>query len=162
MNHLRPPAVVLVAALATAGASAGASPSFAGKVCGLVPARSATAIPGISPRCTNAPPSRGPGSTLSTGNWAGKTPGSGLQLTIALYADKGALQLATRNLNQGLPGAPRKVTGIGSAAFEGSGASAVGIHFVVGKYVAYVTLNTTGKAQRTSLEAFAKAVAARL
>lgn len=84
-----------------------------------------------------------------------------MQVTVALYTDQGALQLATRNLKQGLPGGtPRKVAGIGSAAYEATGATSTGLHFRVGKYIAYLTLN---KPRATaSLETLAKAVAARL
>lgn len=158
------PAVIVCAALATASV-AGAAPSFTGNVCAMVSAKQVTAIAGVSSKCTNAKPSQGPGSKLYVGNWAGLTPQSPtVQVTVAVYTDSGALQLAKQNLKQGLPGPPKKVAGIGSAAYEAKGALAVGIHVAVGKYIAYLSLNSIGAPPKsaTVLEPLAKAVAARL
>jgi hypothetical protein len=154
-------AVIVFAVLVTAP-TAGAAPGFRGKVCAMVSAKQVTAIDGVSPKCTNAKPSRGPGSTIYVGNWKGLTPRSPtVQITVAVYTDTGALQLAKHNLKQGLPGPPKKVAGIGSAAYEGKGALSVGIHVSVGKDIAYITLNTIGKPPKsaTVLEPLAKAVA---
>jgi hypothetical protein len=131
----------------------------------MVSAKQVTAIAGVSSNCTNAKPSQGPGSTIYVGNWPGMTPKSPtVQVTVAAYTDAGALQLATHNLKQGLPGPPKKVTGIGSAAYEAKGALSAGVHVMVGKYIAYISLNTIGTPPRTAavLEPLAKAVAARL
>jgi len=157
-------AILVFAALATASA-AGAAPGFNGKVCAMVSAKQVTAIAGVSSKCTNAKPSQGPGSTTYVGNWAGLTPTSPtVQVTVAVYTDTGALRLAKQNLKQGLPGPPKKVAGIGSAAYEAKGALSVGIHVAIGKYIAYISLNTIGTAPKsaTVLEPLAKAVAARL
>jgi len=158
------PAIVLLAALATASAAA-AAPGFNGKVCGLVSAKQVTALAGVSSKCTNATPSKGLGSTMYVGNWAGLTAKSPtVQVTVALYSDAGAFKLAQQNLKQGLPGPPKKVAGIGSAAYEAKGALSVGIHFTIGKYIVYVSLNTIGTPPKsaTMLEPLAKAVAAGL
>lgn len=87
-----------------------------------------------------------------------------IHATVSLYTDQGSLQLAKRNLNQGLPGTPRKVARIGSAAYEATGGLSTAIHFNVGKYIVFVSLNTVGTPPRStaSLEALAKTVAARL
>jgi hypothetical protein len=157
--------LALTLAALAAASSAGAHSSFNGNVCGLLAAKQIAAIPGVSPQCTNAKPSKGLGSTISLGNWAGKTPRSPhLQITVSLYTDAGALQLAKRNLDQGLPATPRKVAGIGVGAYEAIGASAAGIHFAVGKDVVYISLNTIGAPPRStaSVEAVARAVAAKL
>ena len=157
-------AALVFAALATASA-AGAAPGFKGNVCAMVPARQVTAIAGVSSKCTNAKPSQGPGSRIYVGNWPGQTPKSPtVQVTVAVYTDTGALQLAKQNLKQGLPGPPKKVAGIGSAAYEAKGALSVGIHVSVGKYIVYINLNTIGTPPKsaTALEPLAKAVAARL
>jgi hypothetical protein len=37
---------------------------------------------------------------------------------VPLSTDSGALQLATHDLKQGLPGTPKRVGGIGSAAYD--------------------------------------------
>ncbi len=46
-----------------------------------------------------------------------------------------------RNLNQGLPGAAKKLAGVGSAAYQASGAGAAAIRFTVGKYITLISLN---------------------
>ncbi len=152
----------VLATLAVAG-TAGARSSFTGNVCGLVSAKQVATIPGLSTRCTRSR-SAGLGSTIFTGNWAARSArGPRLQVTISVYRDQGALRLAKRNLAQGLPGGtPRKVTGIGTAAFEATGAGAIGIQFAVGKDIVYVTLTPIGKARSAALEAIARAIASRL
>ena len=155
-------AVFVVLALAE---PAEARSNFNRNVCTLLSAKQVTAVPGVSTNCTNAKPSRGLGATNYIGNWAGKTPRSArLQVTVSLYTDTGALQLARRNLKQGLPGPPRKVAGIGSAAYEAIGALSSGVHFATGKYVVYVSLNTIGSPPRStvSIEGIAKAIASKL
>jgi hypothetical protein len=158
-------AFLVFAVLAAAPAAGGAAAGFKGNVCTLVPAKQVTAIAGVSSKCVNAKPSPGPGSTIYVGNWAGFTSRSPtVQVTVAVYTDTGVLARAKQNLAQGLPGPPRRVSGIGSAAFEGKGAGAVGIHVSVGTYIAYISLNAIGKPPKsaTVLEPLAKAVAARL
>jgi hypothetical protein len=157
-------ALAVFATLAAASA-AGARSGLSVDVCRMLSAKEVTAIPGVSSKCTNAKPANGPGSTIYTANWAGTTPKSpSLQVTVSLYTDSGALQLAKRNLNQGLPGTPKRVTGIGSAAYEATGASSTGVQFNVGKYIASIRLTTMNKPQRSTapIEAIAKAIARRL
>jgi hypothetical protein len=151
--------VALLALTATSAASAGTG--FAGNVCTLIPARQIAPIVGSPSHCTKAPTTQGPGSTMYVGTWTGPAGSPHLQLTISAYSDQGVLQMAKLNLRQGLPGGtPKRVTGIGSAAYEASASKSTGIHFSVGKYVAYLTL---GKPRATaSLEALAKTIAARL
>ena len=156
--------LALFAALATASA-APARTSVAVDACRLLTAKQVTAVQGVSPKCASAKPMAGPGSTIYEGNWAGKTPRSaGLQVTVSLYTDKGALALAKRNLNQGLPGTPKKVAGIGSGAYEASGGVSTAVRFAKGSYIVLVGVSGIGKPtwSTTSVEALAKAVAARL
>jgi len=155
-------ALVIVALAAAPGA--GAKPAFSGNVCALVPGKQVTVL-GASSKCTNARPSKGPGSTIYVGNWAGATANSPtVQVTIAVYSDDGMLQLADRNLKQGLPGAPKKVAGIGDAAYEAKGALSVGIHLAVGKDIAYISLNSVKTPPKSPalIEPLAKTVAAHL
>lgn len=157
-------ALVLLATLASA-APAGARPSSGVDVCHLLTVKQVTAVQGVSPKCASAKPMAGPGSTIYEGNWAGKTPRSaGLQVTVSLYTDKGALALAKRNLNQGLPGTPKKVAGIGSGAYEASGGVSTAVRFAKGSYIVLVGVSGIGKPtwSTTSVEGLAKAVAARL
>lgn len=157
-------ALVLLAALATA-APAGARPTSGVDVCRLLSAKQATTVQGVSSKCTNVKPTVGPGSTIYGANWPGKTPRSaGLQVTLSLYTDQSALALAKRNLNQGLPGTPKKVAGIGSGAYEATGGISTGIRFAEGKYIVLVGVSGIGKRSwsTTSVEALAKAIAGRL
>jgi hypothetical protein len=157
-------ALVLLATLATA-APAGARPSAGVDVCRLLTAKQVTTVQGVSPKCTNAKPMAGPGSTIYGANWAGKTPRSAaLQVTVSLYSDQGALGLAKRNLNQGLPGTPKKVVGIGSGAYEATGGISTAVRFAEGKYIVLVGVSGIGKPSwsLTSVEALAKGVARRL
>ena len=156
-------ALALLAALATAS-SAPARPS-AVDACRLLTAKQVTSVQGVSPKCTTAKATAGPGSTIYGANWAGKTPRSpGVQVTVSLYTDQGMLGLAKRNLNQGLSGTPKKVVGIGSAAYEATGGFSTGVRFAQGKYVVLVSVNGIGKPtwSTKSVEGLAKAVAGRL
>ena len=165
MHALKPTLILtLVVALATASAAA-ARPSSGTDVCRLLTTKQVTTVQGVSPKCTNARPTAGPGSTITTGNWAGTTLRSPrLQVTVSLYTDQAALGLAKRNLNQGLPGTPKKVAGIGSAAYEATGGFATGVRFADGKYIVFVSVGGIGKPSWStkSVEALAKAIAGRL
>jgi hypothetical protein len=160
--------VVLAAVLATAPA-AGAAPAFKGNVCGLLTAKQVTAVPGLTSSCKNAAPLPGPlpGSKQYEGNWAGVTPKSPtLQVTVVKFADPGTLQLAVHNLKQGLPGGTlKKVTGIGSSAYEATGIGlGPAINVAIGNYVAYISLSSIGSPKPTpaQLDQIAKGVAAKL
>ena len=157
-------ALTLVAGLTTVGAAAARTGADT-DVCRLLTAKQVTTVKGVSSRCTNARPTAGPGATISSANWAGTTLRSPrLQVTVSLYADQGAFRLAKRNLGQGLPGAPRKVAGIGSAAYEATGGFATGIRFADGKYIVLVSVGGVGKPSwsNRSVEALARAIAGRL
>lgn len=156
---------LVVAALLWAASPADASPSFNGDVCALLTAKQVTSIAGVTAKCNNQPPQQAPGSKIYVGDWMGATPKSpSVQVTVAVYSDKGMLRLADHNLAQGLPGPPKKVVGIGDAAFEAKGGFAVGIHVAVGKDIAYITLSSIGKSPKSPsiIEPVAKDVAAKL
>src|SRR6185503_12121006 len=96
-----------VAVFAVAAPTHAASSAFGGNVCRLVTAKQIAAFPGVSTTCKNAQPMPALGATQYVGNWASRTPtSSNLQVTVARYSDSQALQLARRNLNQGLSGTP--------------------------------------------------------
>ena len=157
-----------VLALVLAGSAAARIEAFTGNVCKFVPTAKVVAIKGVSAKCTNAAPAAGVGSKIYVGNWVGQTPHSDtVQVTISVYTDSGALQLAAHNLKQGLPGGtPKHLKGIGTSAFEATAAYATGIHFQAGKNIVYMSLNAFGAnptaAARAALEALAKSVAAKL
>ena len=162
--------VVVVAVVLACTQTAGAAPTFGGNVCGLLTAKQVTAISGVTGKCKNEAPLSGPlpGSKQYTGNWAGATARSpALQVTVVRYTDAGALKLALQNLKQGLPGGtPKKVTGIGDAAYEAKGppGTGSGIHVAIGKYIAYINLATVGGSPLSPslLEPIAKDVVAKL
>jgi hypothetical protein len=157
--------IVLFAVLVIAPAAT-AAPVFKGNVCGLLTAKQVTAIAGVTAQCNNQPPLPAPGGKQYEGDWKGVTPKSPtLQVTVVVYSDSGWQQKADHNLPQGLPGGtPKKVTGIGDAAYEASGTFAVGIHVAVGKNIAYISLNEVGKTPNSPvlIEPVAKDVAAKL
>lgn len=139
-------------------------PAFSGNVCGTVPANVVVAIPGVSPHCVNAQPLPGPGSTDYVGNWTGSPRLPELQVTVASYTDKGLLKLARQNLEQGLPGPPSPVKGLGGPAFEAKGAAAVAIHIAKDNYIAYITLTAVQSPPKSPkpLEPLAKALVKKL
>ena len=158
--------VVLAAVLVTAPV-AGAAPAFKGNVCGLLTAKQVAAIPGVTSSCKNAPPLPALGGKQYEGDWAGVGPKSPtLQVTIGAYSDSGALQLAVHNLKQGFSGGtPKKVAGIGDAAYEAKGNGlGPGIHVAIGKYIAYISATSIGAPKPTlaELEPIAKHVVATL
>ena len=160
-----PCVLALGVAAVLAGSAAAAGSAFRGDVCSLLGARQATTISGVSSHCTRAKPLSGLGATIYGGNWSGNGARSPqLQVTVSVYTDPGALQLAKRNLDQGLPGAPKKAAGIGSAAYEASGASSTAVRFAVGKDIVFVVVNAIRKPSPStaSVEALAKDVAAKL
>jgi hypothetical protein len=148
---------------------AGAAPAFKGNVCGLLTAKQVTAVPGLTSACKNAAPLPGPlpGSKEWTGNWSGTTPKSPtLQVTVVKFADPGTLQLAVHNLKQGMSGGtPKKVVGIGNAAYEAKGNGfGPDINVAIGNYVAYLALSSIGTPKPTlaEIEPIAKDVVASL
>lgn len=156
--------LIAVAALASAS-SAEAASGFNGKVCGLLSAKQVKAIKGVSTKCKNAPATRGIGSIDHVGNWAGVTAASPrIQVTVSVYADAGMLKLAKRNLKQGLLGPPKKLKGVGTAAYTSTGALGRDVRFSLGKYIVLVNVSGIHKITWTtaSVVALAKTVAARL
>jgi hypothetical protein len=87
-----------------------------------------------------------------------------LQVTVSAYADPSLLKGAKTNLDQGLAGPPKKMTGIGEAAYGAKGALAVDIHFAVAKYIVLVVLTDVAAQPKSPsvLVPVAKDVAAKL
>ena len=132
--------LIPLAALALVGAAGAAPVKFTNNVCKFVPAKNVTAIPGMSSACTEQKALPAPGATDYVGNWKGLEPTEGLQITIERYTDTGMLQLATHNLGQGLLSTPKKVSGIGDAAYEAKGAGGVEVKTTTGNYIAIIVL----------------------
>jgi hypothetical protein len=155
----------VAAAVLVVSAPAAASPKFNGNVCTLLTQAQVTAITGVSAKCNNQPPLPGMGAKTYVGDWAALMPkGPTLQVTVSVYSNPGWLAKAIHNLQQGMNGPPKKVTGIGLAAYEATGSFAVGIHTYVGKYLIYISLNEVPKTPSSPalIEPVAKDVVARL
>jgi hypothetical protein len=136
----------VVAAVLVVSAPAAASPKFNGNVCALLTPAQVTAITGVSAKCNNQPPLPGMGAKTYVGDWAALMPkGPTLQVTVSVYSNPGWLAKAIHNLEQGMNGPPKKVTGIGLGAYEATGSYAVGIHTYVGKNLIYISLSEVGK-----------------
>jgi hypothetical protein len=156
---------LVIAAVLAVASSAAASPKFNGNVCALLTTQQVTAITGVSAKCNNQPPLPGMGGKTYVGDWASLLPkGPTLQVTVSVFSDPVWLAKAIHNLMQGLNGPPKKVTGIGTAAYEATGAYAVGIHTYVGKNLIYISLNEVGKTPSSPalIAPVAKDVVARL
>ncbi len=169
MHRLHAPsiglAVALGSALVLAAVAAAGTSAAKVTVCRLLGKTQVAAIHGVSTRCVGQAALPGPGSTIYGGTWAGTTARSPhLQVTVSVYTDAGALQLAKRNLNQGLTGTPRKVTGIGSGAYLASGPAATEVKFAAGKDVVVVIASPIAASSKStrSVEAVARALAKKL
>jgi len=163
---MRPANLIFVplAALAITSSAWAEQATFKNNVCKFVPSKDVGAIPGMSTACTETAPLPAPGATDYIGNWKG-APTEGLQVTIERYSDSGMLQLATHNLKQGLVALPpKKVSGIGDAAYEAKGNFAVEVKTVVGKYIAIIVLTNVRKPPKSpsEIESLAKDVVAAL
>ena len=154
--------LVIVAALAIASAADGSSSLDA---CKVVTAKQASSL-GVTKPCVGkiTPALSG---VVSWGNWG--TPGTdraALALTVSTFKDtNNAVWQENMKLLKVLPGHPKKVSGIGSLAYEsgGDGGTLSSIHFVKGKRV--VAFSWYSKKPETSLKAFnaiAKSIAAQI
>ena len=154
----------LAAAIAAQGAAAG--PAFSGNACLLLSAKQVAAF-GIPTQCK--PTTRqGPGFTSSLAVWNAHATGAQPHLSIGIntYQSKsGPLwQLAMKTIKT-LPGEAKKVSGIGSIAYEsgGDGSTLSVINFVVGNQVVNINMRTTkAPSALTKFNALAKSVAAKL
>jgi hypothetical protein len=158
--------VSLAAALVITASAGARQATFSNSVCKLVPAKDVLAIPGMGTGpCTESAPLQAPGATDYVGNWKGRLPTQGLQVTIEHYTDSGMLKLATNNLHQGLISLPKKVVGIGDAAYEAKGgAGGVEVKTVVGNYIAIIVLSNVKRPIKSPsvIEPLAKDVVAAL
>jgi hypothetical protein len=157
-------AAALTAAIAAQGAAA--RTTFSGNACRLLSAKQVAAF-GIPTQCT--PTTRqGPSFTVRLAAWNPHATGAQPHLSISLntYASKsGPLwQLAMKTLRT-LPGEAKKVSGIGSIAYEsgGDGSTLSEINFVVGNQIVNINMRTTkAPSTLTKFNALAKYVAAKL
>jgi hypothetical protein len=160
---MRKASAVIVLALVIPATSAARSSAV--NACKLVSAKQA-ALLGVTQPCKGTVRTGSTGA-LSGGNWGtpAVTP-SALALTVTTFSstDSPIWQLNRKVLNV-MPGHPKKISGIGSVAYEsgGDGSTVSSIHFVLGKRI--VVFSWYSKKPQRSLKTFnaiAKSIAAQL
>lgn len=157
-----------VAALtvATAAQGAAAGTAFSGNACRLLSAKQLAAF-SMPPQCKPTM-LQGPGFTSNLAVWNARATGAQPHLAISIqtYSSKsGPLwQLAMKTIKT-LPGEAKKVSGIGSIAYEsgGDGSRLSVINFVVGNQVVNINMRTTNAPSAlTKFNGLAKSLAAKL
>jgi hypothetical protein len=139
-----------------------AAAAFSGNPCSLVSSKQVASF-GIPPQCKSTT-LKASGLSSSNATWAGAlTPTSPhLSISVATYESTSSplWNLGLQTLDK-LPGGPaKKVSGIGSLAYESSGTSINAINFVVGKQIVDINMRTASAPKsRAAFEALAKAVA---
>lgn len=158
----------LAVAIVVAGlvaASASARPSFSGNACTLVGTKQIAAF-GISGTCESKK-FGAPGNFSATiGIWSSTSRTARLSIAVNTYSSKSGpyWQVAMKTLNK-LPGGAKKVTGIGSLAYEsgGDGSTLSAINFVVGNQVVAINMRTpTAPKSLAAFNTLAKSIAAKL
>lgn len=154
--------VALVAGAALAAPSAYASRAFSGNPCHLVSAKQLASV-GISGSCKPTT-LHGPGLTNSTAIWS-LTPTQHLSVAVNTYpsASGAAWSVAMKTLRLLPGGQGKKVSGIGSLAYEAGGdGTMAAINFVVGKQIVNINLGAKKAPSMSAFNALAKSVAAKL
>jgi hypothetical protein len=135
--------------------------AFSGDVCGLLTSQQAASVKVTPLKCSSQKPIKGSAGTLYYGNWGGTGLAPHLSVSVNVTSDAAALQQARKFLGQ-FPHA-KKVSGIGSLAYESTAGDPAMLNFVVGKDVVNLGLQT--KQPLTSvatLTALGTAIAAKL
>jgi hypothetical protein len=158
----------LVVVLAAAGLTVpaeGARGSFSGNVCSMLTAKQVTTV--HAPSKCKPTTLQGPGFTSSNGTWGTVTAtGPHLSVTVNAYQSTGSayFQIAKKVMNK-LPGQAKKVSGIGSLAYESGadGSTLAAINFILGKDIVDINLRAVQPpTSLAALNALAKAIAAQL
>ena len=151
-------AAAMAAALAVPGA--GARTAFNGNVCSLLSAKQVAAVHAPS-KCTHRT-SSGSAGTDNYGTWGSAT-GPHLSVAVNTYQSttSSAFKLAKKYLGE-LPNA-KKVSGVGSLAWESSQGTVTVLNFVVGHDICNLSLTSAQPSKSLSpVIALAKVVAAKL
>lgn len=158
------PVVLMAGALVVPAATARVA--FSGNACKLVAAKQVAAF-GVPTTCTPKT-LKGPGFTASDAVWNLKATGLQPHLSVSVntYASRSGpiWQLGLQLLSK-LPGHAKKVSGIGSVAYESGadGSTLSAINFVVGNQIVNINVRTPAAPKSLAqLNAFAKSIAAKL
>ena len=149
-----------VAAYLTTPAVAGPR-AFSGNVCAMVSAAQVSALK--APKTCKPATLKSAINTAYYGTWAASSPtGPHLTVSVVAWKDSALLAAARSHLNI-LPGPPKKVTGIGSAAYESSAGQLTVINFVVGSDICDINLRTAKPiGSLTAFNALARSIASKL
>jgi hypothetical protein len=153
--------LLLCAAAAAGPSSSDARLAFSGNVCGLLTSKQVATVKVTPLKCSSQKPIKGSGGTLYYGNWGGTGLASHLSVSVDVHGDAAGLQQAKKFLGQ-FPHA-KKVSGIGSLAYESTAGDPAMLNFVVGNVVVNVGLQTKQPlTSMAALTALGKAIAAKL
>jgi hypothetical protein len=160
---------IIVATLVTVGASAHvARAAFNGKVCSLLTAKEVAAVHVTPSTCTHQKTTKILTWTNYTAHWGSPSLSApSVDISLDNYHDSAAFQTFKQKLRTSISyyGSPQKVSGIGSVAYEAKSGPRGEIRFVVGHYIASLSLLIAGTATLksfTQLNALARVVAAEL
>jgi hypothetical protein len=164
MHRSRLASVVVTVVAAGAVASTANAAPFSGKVCSLLTAKQVATVNVAPLKCTAEPAVKTSIFTAYHGYWGTSlTAPHPVVLNLAINTGNASYLATAKNTLRALPGVPKKVTGIGSLAYESSGGTLTEINFAVGSYVCSILLRTTKPLNSiSSFNALAKAVAAKL
>lgn len=160
---------IIVATLVAVGASAPvARAAFNGKVCSLLTAKQVAAAHVTPSTCVYQKTTRLSTWTNYTGHWGSSSlSATNVDISLDLYHDAATFETFKHQLRTSISyyGSPQKVSGIGSVAYEAKSGTRGEIRFVVGNFIASVSLRIGGTAALKSftlLNALARAIAAEL
>ena len=153
--------IVIAGSTPTALAGAGARTAFSGDVCSLLTLKQVATVNVTPLKCTNQKPIKGSGGTLYYGNWGGTGLAPHLAVSIDAHTDATGLQQAKAALGH-FPNA-KKVSGIGSVAYESTAGNPAMLNFIIGKDVVEIGLQTKQPLKSVAaFNALAKAIAGKL
>ncbi len=154
-------AAVVAGAAPTASAKPDARVAFSRDVCSLLTLKQVASVNVTPLKCTNQKPIKGSGSTNYYATWGGTGLAPHLAVSIVAYTNATAFQQAKAFLGQ-FPGA-KKVSGIGSVAYESTAGTPYMLNFIVGKNVVDLGLQTKQPLKSAAaFSALAKAIAGKL
>jgi hypothetical protein len=153
--------VVVVGVAPTASANTGVRFAFSGDVCSLLTPKQVASVNVTPLKCSTQKPIKGSGGTLYFGNWGGTGLAPHLSVSVDAHSDAAGLQQAKGSLGH-FPNA-KKVSGIGSVAYESSSGNPAMLNFIIGEDVVEIGLQTKQPLKSAAaFTALAKAIAGKL
>ena len=164
MHRSRLASIVVTVVAAGAAVSTADAASFSGKICSLLTAKQVATVNVAPLKCTSEPALKTSVFTAYHGYWGTSlTASHPVVLNLAVNTGNASYLATAKNTLRALPGVPKKVTGIGSLAYESSSGTLTQVNFTVGNYVCSILLRTNKPLKSiSSFNALVKAVAAKL